>query len=839
MKLKYLFVLCLFISHLLVGQAPVEKPNILFIVVDDLNDYIEALEGNAQVKTPNINRIAELGTVFTNAFCSSPLCCPSRTTFLTGKAAEYTKIYSSAGYKCGDFSKIFTPANNNDEYFTIPGYLKDSAGYFTYSLNKIFHCYENYQEYDDSTPNPCNKSLSWNKIFVYNDTSVLSPGVTIDEEGLNGSEWAAINDTLETYMMDYIAVDSTIKFIHNVAQNDDIICNKPFFIALGIKKPHKPLYIPEKYFSDDYIKDYYALPFDIAYNNPKNAFPANGVLMAPQPEVPFSDYYALPTDGLAQQMVAGADNDFEVWANTLDPLPVIDITLTDEQRIDILAWSKRANLTIAYMAAINYIDTQIGKLLDSLENYPEIYHNTVIVFIGDNGFSLSEKKHWGKRALWETDERVPLIIADLREPVAQVCNRTTNLLDLFPTFCDIAEVAHPEFSDGSDYLDGQSLIPLLNNTTMSWVCPVLSSIKKEYGTEGFCFPQYSVRDERFHYLRYQSNGGTGIVCNEAASFFEEEFYEIGANRETDPYEWNNLINDEDYAPVINYLKEFLPTGSLYLQKAFEVRLSTKPLPCLLNNHVAFKINTTLYNENGNYILGAALTNYQFKWTNNLTADIFYGKSYTFNTASIPAATFAANDKILFYVEVTDITSGQLVAFNTKTMYINNTSSPVIDFSLSSGLGLLSVDINDYSLTGTYANSYWTFGDGSTSQEYLPDTHYYAASGTYSIRNYVQYGNGCTKSKAHNIVVSREAPPEASFTIYPNPASNLIYINFNAKIETGSLQVFNILGQTVLSQNIVPETKQLTLNVTALPGGNYIVKIDSPEFTSEKLIEIIR
>ncbi len=839
MHLKYLFVLCLIFPIKLQAQVTPEKPNIIFIVADDLNDYIEDLNGNSQITTPNISRIADNGTLFTNAFCSSPLCCPSRTAFLTGKGADYTKIYSAVGYKCGNFSQIFSIINGNEEYFTIPGYLKDSAGYFTYSLNKIFHCYENLQEYDDETPDGCAKSLSWNKIFAYNDTGVISPITVVVEEGLAGNEWSAINDTLEPYMMDYIAVDSTIKFIQQVAAGEDIACHKPFFIALGLKKPHKPVYIPEKYFAGDYIKDFYLEPYNISYNDPNNAYPTNGVVMAPQPEVPFSDYFNLPAGGLAQSMVAGADDKFEIWATNLDPLPTIDPLLTDEERLEILAWSKRANLTIAYMAAVKYIDAQIGRLLDSLENYPALYNNTVIIFISDNGFSLSEKKHWGKRALWETDERVPMIISDLRSPVEQTCHRTVNLLDLFPTICDIADVEHPVFSDGTNYLDGQSLLPLLNNTEMSWICPVLSTVKKEYGTEGSCFPQYSVRDEKYHYIRYQSNGGVGFVCDEASSYFEEEFYEIGINRETDPNEWNNLISNDDYIPVINYLKEFLPEGSMYLQKAFEVRISTKTLPCFINDHTFLKLNSTLFSDDGALIAGAELTNYQFKWTNNLTPAIYFGKNYIFNTATIPTAEFAANEKILFYLEITDLTSGQMVAFNTKTIYINVANTPTSDFALINGVIPHSVNITDYTISGSYRNTYWTFGDGTSSEEFMPDTHYYPAAGGYIVKNYIEYGNGCTKSKAHSLMIFHAGTIESGFTLYPNPANNYIQVKLEEQTADGNLQIINILGEVVLSQNLDARETLLHINTTSLPAGTYIININTENKLWNKKFDIIR
>ena len=469
------------------------QPNIIFIVVDDLNDYVDGFGPLPIVSTPNIARIAALGTSFNNAYCPAPLCCPSRTSFLTGKDPGYTQIYSAADYSCNTFSQNFNIEKNNDTYFTIPGYLKDSAGYYTFGINKIFHCYENLQEYDNFTTDPCAKKLSWNEVFVYNDTVALTPENGVIDEGVSNNEWAPINDTLEPYMMDYVAIDKSISFIDNFANNEGT-CGKPFFLALGIKKPHKPLFIPEKYFATEYISNFESNTINLPFNFPSNSYPYNGIVMPPQPEIAFSDYYNLPTLGLAQEMVKGSDENFVEWANGLNDIPVINEYYDASITIDLLAWSKRANCVMAYVAGIQYVDTQIGRLLDALEQNTSVYENTIIILIGDNGYSLGEKKHWGKRALWETDIRVPFIVADLRYPTSKISNTTVNLLDVFPTICALAGIPEPQFANGTRYLDGKSLSDFMLNSELEVERPVLSAVKKETGSQGSCFPQFSIRN---------------------------------------------------------------------------------------------------------------------------------------------------------------------------------------------------------------------------------------------------------------------------------------------------------------------------------------------------------
>lgn len=818
--LKYLLVLLLLNAtgpHLF-AQAT-EKPNIIFIVVDDLNDYIDELGGSPEVETPNIDRITATGTLFTNAECSSPLCCPSRTSFLTGKDASYTHIYSAAGYKCSDFSQNFTAAKGNDEYYTIPGYLKDSIGYYTYGLNKIFHCYENYQEWDSITPDPCAKGLSWNKIFVYNDSSTIAPGVT--DEGVHNNEWAAISDTMEKYLMDYVAVDSATKFIHQFASGEDITCGDPFFIALGIKKPHKPLYIPEKYFKEEYVEDFYATPYNIPYNFPHNAFPLNGIIMPPQPEIPFSDYYSLPTDSMGQGMVAGADNNFVNWAEDLSPLPVVNPSFDDSLTRDVLAWSKRANCVMAYLAAIKYLDAQLGRLLDSLESYPDVYNNTVIILLGDNGFSMSEKKHWGKRTMWETDVRIPLVISDLRAPEQQVCNATVNLLDLFPTICDIIDVPYPTFSNGAHYLDGKSLTELLSNPAEEWERPLLSCVKKEGGTEGSCFPQYSIRNDRFHYIRYQSNGGGLDICDSTNSYYEAELYEIGMNREVDPNEWNNLIKDPDYKPVVDYLQQWLPDSSYFLQKTFKAIIHGDADACLLNHNDTIHLSFDLFDTTGTLITPPS--GYIYEWTNNLTGAVIDGTSGEFYLSSIPDAAYEANENLKIYLSMIDTAHHATAAFDLKDYFINTDNTPVASYDLIA-VGL-TINIADFNIEGSYNNYWWVINGDSLFLNDTPGPYTVTSPGTYTVTCYVEYGNtGCVQAFTQTITTSiYNYFKDDILFVAPNPAHDQVIAYLKSGFQAGSIELFDLNGQLVKFYDLSGNTgNYYTFDVNDITPGLYIL-----------------
>ncbi len=839
MNFKYFLLINIFFTTLLSAQVAPEKPNFIFIIVDDLNDYVGTFKGHPQVQTPAMDSIAANGISFLNGFSNASGCAPSRTSFLSGKDPLYTQVLSNEDY-IGEFRNNFTAAKGNEEVFTLPEILKDSGGYFTYAINKVFHS-PTQNDYDKDTDDNCSKDLSWNNMKYFEESDEFTL-LTNAYKDFGYFDYGVIPDSLEPYMQDYIATDTAIQFIYDYANGTANTCDNPFFLTIGYNRPHSERFIPEKYYLPYYVNDIYEVPFSIPYNVPYNAFPYNGIVMPPQPDPIYNDYYTLPLNGIGAAMANVGNIYYQInnLINSFAYLPEIDPLLTEAEREEIIFQTISANIVSNYIAAVQFIDAQVGRIMDALNTYPDLAENTIIVLVSDHGYSLGEKRHWTKWSLWETDERIPFIIADPSRPGNQICNNVVSLLDLYPTILDLADVEYPHFADGSPYLDGHSILPLLNNTAMENDNVSVNSTKKIMGI-GSCFPHYSIRNERFHYIRYQKNNGGAFapnICDSTENYYEEELYEIGIHREVDPNEWNNLIADPNYAPVIDFLSEFIIGGDLYLQNPMSVQITNKTLPCFLNNSTSFKLNSSLFSEIGNLITGAALINYQFKWTNNLTAAVFYGKSYTFNTATIPAAIFTSNSKIMFYLEVTDLLTGKQIAFNTKSIYINSGNTPVSDFHLVPGIPLHSVNIIDYTISGAYSDTYWTFGDGTSSEDYLPDTHYYATSGSYTVKNYMEYGNGCLKSKARSIVILHEGSAALDFGVYPNPASDNLNIIFGSPLKNGTVQIVDILGKTVFLQSNISQQESMQINISHLIPGNYIIKISDTEKIGNKLIEII-
>lgn len=299
--------------------------------MDDLNDYVEGFNGQSQIRTPNIKSIADSGFVFTNAFCNAPVCGPSRTSFLSGKDLFYTQLYDNNNY-IDVFRDMFTEANNNAEVITLPEHLKNAGGYYTIGINKIFHDAP-YKDYDTETVDPCLKTLSWSKAISINEYPWLLTQEQMYSDGLEDLQWGVLPDSLEEDLIDYRAVDSTIKILEAISDGSLALCDSAFFLALGFDLPHVDLFVPKKYFPDEYISDFNTDTFNLPYNNPPDSFPTNGIIMPPQPDPRWNDYYQLGTIGKAiSQGQINIEAAIQLYCDSLEPMPVIDATLSDSAR---------------------------------------------------------------------------------------------------------------------------------------------------------------------------------------------------------------------------------------------------------------------------------------------------------------------------------------------------------------------------------------------------------------------------------------------------------------------------------------------------------------------------
>ncbi|WP_395752165.1 sulfatase [Prosthecobacter sp.] len=407
------------------------KPNVLFIIADDLRDYVGWMGGHPQSLTPNMDRLAKMGMRFTNAHCNYALCNPSRTSLLTGMLPSSSGVFGNEQDWRRSVQIVGKP--------TLPEYFK-SQGYITAAAGKIFHA---------NHGGPEGRLAGWHggrRGFEQDaawDQRFPQPGVQIPDlpvhtgqnfNGLNIWHWDWGGIPVEEEKTD----DGQV-----VAFAADFLAQKqakPFFLALGLYRPHSPWYVPQKYFD------------------------------------------ALPLDSIKLP---------EVKADDLDDVPAIAKTHLKEgyhqQIIEKNLWKDAVR---AYLANVAFCDAMLGRILAAVEKSPGA-KNTIIVFTSDHGWYLGEKQMWHKGKLWEETTRIPLSIyaPGLSQPDSAT-SQPVALIDLYPTLCDLTGLPSPE------HLDGSSLKPLLQDPKSKRDRPAITCMSggKNAG--------YAARDERWRYIRY-------------------------------------------------------------------------------------------------------------------------------------------------------------------------------------------------------------------------------------------------------------------------------------------------------------------------------------------------
>ena len=382
-------------------------PNVLFISVDDLNDWVSLYGGHTQAKTPNIDRLASMGSVvFQNAHCPGPVCGPSRSALLSGFMPHHSGVYGNAQ------NMLRAPLVQQNA--TMPEYFAQH-GYHTFSRGKIFHAhatqngsdkgqwaFENWHKGEGGTGVDRDRVTSRDKNLIDG-----KPGLQSKHTRGNGSEfsWGPSKGTLQQ-TSDYKTAAWAAK---QLAQKHD----KPFFLAVGLSKPHLPFYAPQSFYDMH--------PIDQVKANPILADDLDDILMpSGKPKFkPSSDFLWLKENELFQEV------------------------------------------TQAYLACVSLADACVGEIIDGLESGPNA-GNTIVVLWGDHGWHLGEKLRYRKATGWIESTRLPLLIRTPAMKTQQDCKRPVNLIDLFPTLIDFCGLpAKPQ-------IDGRSLLPLLADPAADW-----------------------------------------------------------------------------------------------------------------------------------------------------------------------------------------------------------------------------------------------------------------------------------------------------------------------------------------------------------------------------------
>ncbi len=427
-----------------IAKEPV-KPNVLFICVDDLRPELGCY-GAGYIKSPNIDKLAAKGVVFTSHFTVIPTCGASRCSMLTGMLPR------TKGHLSNEAARTFISGKPESEVpETFIHHLKRN-GYYTVGIGKISH-YVDGLLYDYTEPTGIEYELphSWNEML-------LNPGKW-------GTGWNAffgyaggenrqsmkkqvkpyeMADVADTGYPDGLIAEQALEKIGELAKKGD-----PFFLSVGFFKPHLPFNAPKKYW---------------------DMYDENKIPLSPSPFIPANV-------NKASLHGSGELNGYELG----DEKASLEGPVSD-------AYARK--LRHAYFACVSYVDAQIGKLMNELERQG-LAENTIVVIWGDHGWHLGDQLVWGKHTIFERALKSALIIklpGDMH--TGKRVDKVVSSVDIYPTLMELCGVEMPFKTDG------KSMVGLINNPSLSnW----------EEASYGYFSNGITVRTGRYRLTKYFRN----------------------------------------------------------------------------------------------------------------------------------------------------------------------------------------------------------------------------------------------------------------------------------------------------------------------------------------------
>lgn len=440
-------------SIVVANENKSSKPNVLFIAVDDLRPEMGCY-GVQEIKTPNMDALSASGVTFNRAYCQQAVCNPSRVSLLTGLRPDSSKVW--------DLVTRFR--DTVPEVTTLPGQFK-KHGYHAVSYGKIFHNpWPDNQSWSEEHQWPKKSSL-WSKeakkrLVDYKEKMRADgkPEKAIKRIRAQATE---ILDIPDDQHIDGAIAGQALVAMRKLAKQD-----QPFFLATGFVRPHLPFVVSRKYWE--------------LYDADEISTASNPLIPEKAPGFAMNTMYEL--------------RDYMDFAGT--PAPD-QSSLTEAQQ---------RRLKHGYYASVSFIDALVGQLLNELDSLG-LADNTIVVLWGDHGWKLGEHNSWCKQTNYEIDARVPLII---RAPGAKSNGKTTNalveLIDVYPTLCEIAGVPLPE------HLEGKSMTPLLSNSDQSFKEAAFSQFRRQDGK--IPLMGYAMRTERYRYIEWQDRRTREFVATE-------------------------------------------------------------------------------------------------------------------------------------------------------------------------------------------------------------------------------------------------------------------------------------------------------------------------------------
>lgn len=457
---KLLFIFAALALALQVSASEPTKPNVLFIMSDDLNTALSGF-GHEQCKTPNLDRLAERGIRFENMHCQYPVCGASRASIMSGLYPYTNLTLENEGSLRGSMPNVVTLSQ-----------AFRRAGYYAARVSKIYHMgipneiIAGTAERDDP--------FSWDEAINITAPEQHAPGESTnwspkDMSSQNFTGVMAAGD--DSVHADAMAADRAIEILDKVG-------SEPFFLAVGFVRPHVPLVAPKVYF-DQYDRKSMKAPI-----------------------VPENDLEDVPA----------IIRDYKRNSTTYGVRPEL-----------------HQGLLQAYYASVSFMDAQVGRLLDALQD-KGLANNTIVVFTSDHGYLLGHHHKFQKQHLFEEATRVPFILSVpwLSDGHGTRTNKLTELIDLYPTLTDLAHLPTPET------LQGTSLKPLmLNHDSPDWRKDEVFTISRNGGE--------SLRTYEWRYTQW-GFGEQGT-----------ELYDL----KKDPGEFTNQANNPEYSSVLEMMQQRL------------------------------------------------------------------------------------------------------------------------------------------------------------------------------------------------------------------------------------------------------------------------------------------
>lgn len=369
------------------GAVAADRPNVLFIAVDDLRPELGCF-GQTHIHSPNIDRLAQSGVLFRRAYCQVAVCGATRTSLLTGMRPDTSGVYANAIY----FRKPFP------DVVTLPQHFKQQ-GYHVVGMGKIYHHNDPPSWSEPWTGFP---ALVWKR--PENEKLVQRLMQEATAKGLKGYarsracrgppfEAAEVPD--EAYADGQCAA-LAIETLRRIK-------DRRFFLAVGFVRPHLPFNSPQKYW-DLYGADDIRLP---DYRKPPKGAPPFALTSWGE----LRSYYGVPAKGPVSEAMA-------------------------------------RQLIHGYYASVSYTDACVGRVVDELDRLG-LRDKTIVVLWGDHGWKLCDYNCWCKHTNFELDTHVPLIIdAPGAAGNGQSCDRLVEFLDIYPTLCELAGSPEPEHVEG-------------------------------------------------------------------------------------------------------------------------------------------------------------------------------------------------------------------------------------------------------------------------------------------------------------------------------------------------------------------------------------------------------